>query len=95
MYDTKFDFHNISWLQSYLINKTFLVNLGNAFSQPACVPQRTIFGHSLFLIYINYILLAVKCNIFLYAVDTCLVCQYKDINETEKQLNKNFENICD
>ena len=36
---------------------------------------------------------AVKCNLFLYADDACLVCQHKDINETEKQLNKDFESI--
>ena len=36
----------------------------------------------------------VKCNLFLYADDTCLVCQHKDINEIEKQLNKDFESIC-
>ena len=38
---------------------------------------------------------AVKCNLYLYADDTCLVCQRKDVNEIEKQLNKDFENICD
>ena len=38
---------------------------------------------------------AVRCNLFLYADDTCLVCQHKDINEIEKQLNKDFESICD
>ena len=38
---------------------------------------------------------AVKCNLFLYAGDTCLVCQHNDINDIEKQLNKDFENICD
>ena len=38
---------------------------------------------------------AVKCNLFLYANDTCLVCQHKNINEIEKQLNKDFESICD
>ena len=36
-----------------------------------------------------------KCNLFLYADDTCLVCQHKDINEIEKQLNKDFQSICD
>ena len=35
-----------------------------------------------------------KCNLFLYAVNTCLFCQHKDINEIEKQLNKDFESIC-
>ena len=39
--------------------------------------------------------LAVKCHIFLCADDTCLVCQHKVINYIEKQLNKNFESICD
>ena len=38
---------------------------------------------------------AAKCNHFLYLDDTCLVCQDNDINEIEKQLNKNFESICD
>ena len=33
---------------------------------------------------------AVKCNIFIYADDTCLVCQHNDINEIEKQLNKDL-----
>ena len=37
---------------------------------------------------------AVKCNLFRYADDICLVCQHKGINEIEKQLNENFESIC-
>ena len=86
-----FSKHLVNWFQSYLINRTFLVNLGNAFSQPACVssgvPQGSILGPLLFLIYINDMSQAVKCNLFLYADDTCLVCQHKDINEIEKELN--------
>ena len=38
---------------------------------------------------------AVKCNLFLYADDKYLVCQHKDTNETEKQIDKDFESICD
>ena len=38
---------------------------------------------------------AIKYHLFLYADDSCLVCQHKDINEIEKQLNANFSNICD
>ena len=38
---------------------------------------------------------AVKCNLFVYAYDICLVCQHEDINETENQLNEDFESICD
>ena len=32
---------------------------------------------------------------FLYADDSCLVCQHKDINEIEKPLNVYFSSICD
>ena len=38
---------------------------------------------------------AVKCDLFLYADDTYLVCQHKDINKTENQLNEDFSNMCD
>ena len=38
---------------------------------------------------------AVKCHLFLYAEDSCLVCQHKDINEMKKQLNVDFSNVCD
>ena len=38
---------------------------------------------------------ALKCDLFLYADDTCLACQHKDINKIENQLNEDFSNICD
>ena len=99
LYVIGFSKHSANWFRSYLTNRTFLVNLGNVFSQPACVssgvPQGSILGPLLFLIYINDMSQAVKCNLFLYADDTCLVCQHKDINEIEKQLNKDFESFCD
>ena len=37
---------------------------------------------------------AVKSNLFLYADDSCLMYQHRDVEEIEKQLNKDFENIC-
>ena len=49
----------------------------------------------LFLIYVNDMSQAVKCDLFLYASDTSLVCQHKDINRIENQLNGDFCNICD
>ena len=85
----RFSKHSVNWFRSYLINRTFLVNLGNAFSQPACVssgvPQGSILGPLFFLVYINDMSQTVKCNRFVYADDTCLVCQHKVINEIEKQ----------
>ena len=38
---------------------------------------------------------AVDCDLFLYADDTYLLCQYKDLDQTNKELTKNFCNICD
>ena len=37
LYAIGFSKLSVNWIWSYLINITFLVNLGNAFSQPACV----------------------------------------------------------
>ena len=38
---------------------------------------------------------AVKCELLLYADDTCLIFQHNDIKEIEIQLNKNFSLTCD
>ena len=93
LYAIGFSKHAVNWFQSYLSNRSFLVNLGNNFSQPASVscgvPQGSILGPLLFLIYVNDMSQVVKCDLFLYADDACVVCQHKDINKIENQL-KNF-----
>ena len=38
---------------------------------------------------------AVKCELLLYADDTCLIFQHNDIKEIEIQHNKHFSLICD
>ena len=38
---------------------------------------------------------AVKPNLFLYADEWCPTYQRKDVEEIEKQPNKDFENVCD
>ena len=38
---------------------------------------------------------AVTCDLLLYADDTCLVLQHKDVIEIETDLNKNFGSLCD
>ena len=37
---------------------------------------------------------AVKSNLFLYANDSCLMYQHRDVSEIEKQLNKDFQSVC-
>ena len=90
---------NVKWFQSDLSNRKFTVNLENSFSEVSSiscgVPQGSILGPLLFLIYINDIPMAVKCNLLLYANDTCLVFQSKNVKDIEKQLNEDFANICD
>ena len=49
----------------------------------------------IFLIYVNDIPMVVKCHLFLYFDDTCLVFQSKNVKDIEKQLHENFANICD
>ena len=94
-----FSDHTVKWFQSYLSNRKFTVNLENSFSEVSnisCgVPQGSIVGPLLFLIYVNDMPMAVKCNLFLYADDTCLVFQSKNVKDIEKQLNEDFAHICD
>ena len=99
LYAIGFSKCTVNWFKSYLSNRFFKVNLGNNFSQPASVscgvPQGFILDPLLFLIYVNDMSQAVKRHLFLYADDSCTVCQHKDINKIEKQLNVDFSNICD
>ena len=79
LYATGFSKHSVNWFRSDLINRTFLVNLGNVFSQPACgVPQESILA---------------LCT-FSHILMICHKLSTKDINEIAKQLNKGFESIC-
>ena len=80
-----FSDHTVKWFQSYLSNRKFTVNLENSFSEVSSiscgVPQGSILGPLLFLIYVNDMPMAVKCDLFLYADDTCLVFQSKNVKD--------------
>ena len=89
----------ILWFKSYLSHRKFKVNLNKSFSEPGqllCgVPQGSILGPLLFLLYINDMPQAVKFELLLYPDGTCLIFQLSDINEIEIQLSRNFSLICD
>ena len=84
---------------NHIYHKKFKVNLNKSFSEPGellCgVPQGSILGPLLFLLCINGMPQAVKCELLLYTDGTCLIFQLSDINEIEIHLNRNFSSICD
>ena len=92
-----FSNHTTGWFKSYLSNRFLKVNLENCYSDPSNitygVPQGSILGLLLFLIYVNDMPQAAKSNLLLYADDSCFVFQEKHIIEIEKQLNGDFTNI--
>ena len=89
----------IDWYKSCLSSRKFHVNIHEQFSTSAdlrCrVPKGSILGPLLFLLHINDMPQAVGCDLFLYADDTCLLFQHKDIQLIKEELPKNFSNICD
>ena len=89
----------MSWFALYLSLREFKVNINESLSDSGTttygVPHGSILGPLLFLLYINDIPQAVDCEILLYADDTCLLFQHKDVKEIEGQLNKNFSSLCE
>ena len=89
----------IKWYTSYLSNRKFIFSMENANSDKwsiTCgVPQGSILGPLLVLIYINNMSQAVDSEFLLYADDTCLVFQHRNIKTIEEHLNRDFSTLVD
>ena len=87
------------WFKSYLSNSKFKVHINKTFSESGnllCgIPQGSILGPLLFLLYINDMPQAIDCELLIYADDTCLIFQHKDIHEIEIVLNKTLSTLSD
>ena len=83
---------SVSWFDSYLTNRTQKVDINGTFSKPRMVPcgvpQGSILGPLLFLIYVNDMESAVKCKLILYADDSALLVSGKDIKVIQETLGK-------
>ena len=77
-----FSTSTIDWFNSYLTNRSFIVNVGKEYSSPgklSCgVSQGSILGPLLFLLYVNDMPQAVDSELLLYTDDTCLIYTAKD-----------------
>ena len=75
------------WFESYLSKRMFSVHVEKSFSDKVLisygVPHGSILGQLLFLLYVNDMVQAVNCDLLLYADDTGLLFQHKDINIIE------------
>ena len=89
-----FSNHLIMWFQSYISDRSFRVNIKNKYSGTAkteCgVPQGSIFGPLLFLLYVTDMKQVVNCDLFLHADDSCLVYQHNDVRKIEQNLKRIF-----
>ena len=76
----KFSESTITWFKSYLSEGIFLVNIENKLSDfgeiSSGVPQRSILGPLLFLIYVNDMPQAVTSTLLLYPDDSCIIYQH-------------------
>ena len=88
------------WLKSYLQDREQFVSINCHDSNLALVlygvPQSSVLGPLLFLIYINDLNQAIKfCKVHHFADDTNLLCFSKSITKLNKYVNLDMKNLTD
>ncbi|KAK3087111.1 hypothetical protein FSP39_001840 [Pinctada imbricata] len=88
----------LNWLESYLSNRTQTVHIGNVSSNLSAitcgVPQGSVLGPVLFLLYINDLPLHVKNSILdLFADDATLHKANNNLLEIERDMNEDMDHI--
>ena len=95
----RFSKGTLPWFKPYVSERMFLASIEiklSDFGKISCgVPQGSILCPLLFLIYVNDMPQALRSTLLLYADDSCILHQHKEVDEIEKKLNKDFENIRD
>ena len=92
-----FNENSVKWMYSYLTGREQIVDVNGTVSPPSkitCgVPQGSILGPMLFLLYVNDMKSAVGCKLLLYADDSALIVSDKCVNNIEKVLSEELHNI--
>jgi hypothetical protein len=88
------------WFRSYLCNREQVVSVNNSFSDSRPirigVPQGSILGPLLFLVYVNDFQHCIKhCKVILYADDTLIYVSAKTANEVETFLNEDLQSVAE
>ncbi|CAF1130509.1 unnamed protein product [Didymodactylos carnosus] len=87
----------LKWFESYLTGRTVQTILEGVTSSPMKidkgVPQGSVLGPLLFLLYIDDLPLKIESIIKLYADDALLVCHHKDPLVATGILNKDLERV--
>ena len=87
----------MKWFSSYLSDRKQFVDVQGTFSSEesvSCgVPQGSILGPLLFTLYVNDMSSAVNCDLCLYADDSMLLVSGKNVNEIEKTLESEMNEI--
>ena len=94
-----FSKNTITWFKSYLCERKFKISINISYSSPASllcgIPQGSILGPLLFLLYINDFLQGAVSDSLLYADDACIDFQHKRETEIEKPLIRDFSSVFD
>ena len=87
----------LQWFENYLLERKQRVVINGQSSDygviEAGVPQGSVLGPLLFLIYINDLDEIVDCNIKMFADDTCLYISVDNPLEAAQSLNDNMNNV--
>ena len=91
------DDHAGAWFKSYLAGRNQVVKVNGSVSTAGnitCgVPQGSILGPLLFIIYVNDMVTSVNCDLFLYADDSTLLVSGKHPTDIQKSLSNELNSV--